>query len=210
MLRRYLGARGIGGGCLVIVGWLDAPDAIAARRTPAAAALRRVGGAGLGASAGRSWERGRYHGPYLRDHLLDRGVMAETLETATTWDNVFPLYTAVGDALRTSLAARGTPPIVWCHISHLYPSGCSLYFTFVARQERGAEVEQWAAAKAAACEALVAAGGTHDPPPRRRGATTRPTCRARSGAAGIAALRAVKDELDPAGIMNPGRLLQRA
>lgn len=209
VLKRYLGIRGIDAGCLVVVGWLDDPEAVAARRTQAAGALRRVGGAGLGASAGRSWERNRYHGPYLRDHLLDRGVMAETLETATTWDNVFRLYMAVTDALRESLTARGTPPIVWCHISHLYPTGCSLYFTFVAKQERGAEIEQWATAKAAACEAIVANGGTltHH---HSIGVDHAPYLPREVGPLGIAALRAVKSELDPAGIMNPGKLLTRS
>jgi alkyldihydroxyacetonephosphate synthase len=206
VLRRYLGARGIAGGCLMIVGWLDAPERIVARRAAAATAIRRAGGAGLGAAAGRSWERNRYHGPYLRDHLLDRGVMAETLETATTWDNLFVLYAAVGDALRATLAARGTPPIVWCHISHLYPDGCSLYFTFLARQERGAEIEQWAAAKGAASRAIVSAGGTisHH---HAVGLDHAPYLPEEAGPLGIAALRAVKAELDPVGIMNPGKLL---
>ena len=209
LLGRYLGVRGVSGGCLVIVGWLGDAETIVRRRTAAAAALRGAGGAGLGASAGRSWERGRYHGPYLRDHLLDHGVMAETLETATTWDRMFALHTAVGDALRESLGARGTTALVGCHVSHLYPSGCSLYFTFLARQERGAEVEQWAAAKAAASEAIVAhqATITHH---HAVGRDHVPYLIAEAGPLGIAALRAVKAELDPAGIMNPGKLLPAA
>jgi alkyldihydroxyacetonephosphate synthase len=206
ILRRYLGARGLGGGCLMITGWLGEANANAARRTPAAAAIRAVGGASLGRSAGRSWDRGRYHGPYLRDHLLDRGVLAETLETATTWDNVFVLYDAVVRGLRDALGARGTPPIVWCHISHLYPTGCSLYFTFLARQERGSEIEQWGAAKQAACEAIVANNGTltHH---HAVGRDHAPYLGREIGSLGIAALKAVKAELDPAGIMNPGKLL---
>ena len=67
---------------------------------------------------------------------------------------------AVATALRGALTARGTPPLVMCHVSHLYPSGASLYFTFMARQEPGAEIEQWQAAKTAACDAIVANGGT--------------------------------------------------
>jgi alkyldihydroxyacetonephosphate synthase len=206
LLRRYLGARGVSGGCLVIVGWLGDENAITGRRTVAAAALRRTGGAGLGASAGRSWERGRYHGPYLRDHLLDHGVMAETLETATTWEGMYPLYAGVGDALRETLAARGTPALVGCHVSHLYPSGCSLYFTFLARQERGSEIEQWAAAKRAASEVIVAQGATitHH---HAVGHDHAPYLIAEAGPLGVAALRAVKAELDPIGIMNPGKLL---
>jgi alkyldihydroxyacetonephosphate synthase len=206
LLRRYLGLRGIRGGCLMVLGWLGEPEAIAARRATAAAAVRREGGAGLGTGAGRSWERGRYHGPYLRDHLLDHGVLAETLETATTWSNLFALYAAVGDAMRAALTARGTPPLVGCHVSHLYPSGASLYFTFLARQERGAEVEQWAAAKRAASEAIVAAGGTitHH---HAIGRDHVGYLQAETGALGIEALRAVKERLDPAGIMNPGKLV---
>ena len=66
----------------------------------------------------------------------------------------------MGDALRGALAARGTDALVMCHVSHLYRSGASLYFSFFARQERGAELEQWRAAKTAACDAIVAHGGT--------------------------------------------------
>jgi alkyldihydroxyacetonephosphate synthase len=206
LLRRYLGLRGVHGGCLAILGWLDTDEATAARRARTAEVLRREGAAGLGTGAGRSWERAHYHGPYLRDHLLDRGVLAETLETATTWSNLFALYVAVADALRDSLRARGTPPLVGCHVSHVYPAGASLYFTFLARQERGAEVEQWAAAKRAASEAIVEAGGTisHH---HAVGRDHVPYLQAEDGPLGIEVLRAVKARLDPAGIMNPGKLL---
>ena len=47
-----------------------------------------------------------------------------------------------------------------CHISHVYESGASLYFTFLARQDEGQEVDQWWAAKSAASEAILAGGGT--------------------------------------------------
>ena len=89
----------------------------------------------LGRRPGEAWLRGRYAGPYLRDALLDHGVFVETLETATSWSNLPTLYAAVGDALRKSLSERGTPPLVMCHVSHLYRSGASLYYTFLARQE---------------------------------------------------------------------------
>jgi alkyldihydroxyacetonephosphate synthase len=193
----------------VVVGWVGDPAGIPARRARAAALLRAEGAAGLGTPAGRAWEHGRYRAPYLRDHLLDRGVLAETLETATTWTNLHALHGAVGAALRSALSARGTPPLVGCHVSHLYPSGASLYFTFLARQERGAEVEQWAAAKRAASEAIVAAGGTitHH---HAIGRDHVPYLEAEAGPLGLAALRAAKDRLDPAGIMNPGKLLAAA
>ena len=116
------------------------------------------------------------------------------------------LYEAVAAALRETLEARGTPPLVMCHVSHLYRSGASLYFTFVARQEADAPLDQWRAAKTAACEAIVAGGGTitHH---HAVGRDHAPYLEAEVGALGLEVLRAAKERLDPAGIMNPGKLL---
>jgi alkyldihydroxyacetonephosphate synthase len=163
-------------------------------------ALRDGGGVALGPPAGRAWVRSRFQGPYLRDELMDRGVFVETLETATTWAQLFTLYRAVGDALREHA------PLVACHISHLYPTGASLYFTFMARARRGEEIAQWAAAKAAASEAIVASGATitHH---HAVGHDHAQYLSAEIGETGVAALRALKRELDPAGVMNPGKVL---
>jgi alkyldihydroxyacetonephosphate synthase len=202
----YLRLRRYAGGCLAIFGWEGEPAEVAGRRARSAAVLRRHDGLALGGAPGSAWARGRYHGPYLRDALLDHGVMAETLETATQWSNLERLYTAVGGALRSALGARGTPPLVMCHVSHLYPSGASLYFTFLARQEPGAELEQWRAAKQAASEAIVASGGTitHH---HAVGRDHREWMAAEVGSTGVELLRALKARLDPAGILNPGKLL---
>ena len=112
----------------------------------------------------------------------------------------------MGDALRTSLSERGTPPLVMCHVSHLYRSGASLYFTFLARQEADDPLGQWRAAKTAASDAIVATGGTitHH---HAVGRDHRPWMPAEVGPLGIEVLRAAKATLDPAGVMNPGKLL---
>jgi alkyldihydroxyacetonephosphate synthase len=167
--------------------------------------LRAGGGVGLGHRPGDAWHRSRYAAPYIRDELLDRGVLVETLETATNWSNLGALHESVGEALRSALAGRGTPPLVMGHVSHLYPAGASLYFTFLARQEEDA-LAQWRAAKTAASEAIVAGGGTitHH---HAIGRDHRRWITAESGALGVEVLRAAKERLDPAGIMNPGKLL---
>src|SRR5205085_7025660 len=85
--------------------------------------------------------------PYLRDVLVGIGVLVETLETATTWSRLAELHQGVTTALVDSLAQRGTKPLVGCHVSHLYPAGASLYFTFMARAQPGSELDQWRAAK---------------------------------------------------------------
>ena len=132
--------------------------------------------------------------------------MAETLETATGWSNLERLHEAVGAALRSALGERGTPALVMCHVSHLYRSGASLYFTFLARQESEAPLEQWRAAKSAASDAIVANGGTitHH---HAVGRDHAPWMRAEVGELGLELIRAAKERLDPAGIMNPGKLL---
>jgi alkyldihydroxyacetonephosphate synthase len=201
----YLRVRGVAGGCVAICGWEGARDDVARRHARTVRMLRAAGAVPLGASPGRAWARGRYHAPYLRDDLLDRGVFVETLETATQWSGLFALYDAVGAALRATLGRA----LVMCHISHLYPSGASLYFTFLARAERDheARLEQWRAAKTAASEAIVGAGGTitHH---HAVGRDHAPYLAAEASPMGVAALRAVKAELDPAQVMNPGKLLE--
>jgi len=203
---RYLGLRGRRGGSLIIVGHEGDAEAVARRRALTVRSLRAGGAVDLGQAAGRSWEHGRFQGPYLRDTLMDMGAMVETLETSHTWTGLHDLHEAVGDAIRDALAGQGTPGLVFCHISHAYADGASLYFTFIARARAGAEVEQWEVVKRAACEAIVAAGGTitHH---HAVGRDHAPYMEAEVGATGIDALWALKERLDPAGIMNPGKLL---
>jgi alkyldihydroxyacetonephosphate synthase len=202
----YLKARGHAGGCIVIAGYEGESEEVARRARIGATRLRVAGGLSLGRRPGEAWLRSRYHGPYLRDALLGRGMMVETLETATTWSRLHELHEAVTNALRSVMEARGTPALVGCHVSHLYPAGASLYFTWMGRAEEGAEIEQWRASKEAAMEAIVAHGGTitHH---HAVGRDHVPWMTAEVGELGVEALRAVKQRLDPAGIMNPGKLL---
>jgi alkyldihydroxyacetonephosphate synthase len=202
----YLGLRRRRKGCLIVVGLEGEEESVARRRALSVRELRTAGAVYLGQAAGRSWEHGRYQGPYLRDTLMDMGAMVETLETSHTWSRLFELYDGVGTAIRDSLSAQGTPGLVFCHLSHAYADGASLYFTFIARARDGEEVEQWRQVKRAACKAIVAAGGTitHH---HAVGRDHAPYMTAEVGETGLDLLRAAKERLDPAGIMNPGKLI---
>jgi alkyldihydroxyacetonephosphate synthase len=202
----YLGLRRRRGGSLLIVGFEGEEESVARRRALSVRELHRGGAVYLGQSAGRSWEHGRYQGPYLRDTLMGMGAMVETLETSHTWTELAGLHAAVGGAIRDSLAGQGTPGLVFCHLSHAYADGASLYFTFISRSREGAEVEQWRGVKQAACEAIVASGGTitHH---HAVGRDHAPYMEAEVGRTGLDVLGAVKDQLDPVGIMNPGKLV---
>ncbi len=206
LFKGYLSLRGREGGSLIVVGIEGEGEVVARRRSRVARTLRAAGAVYLGQSGGRAWKRGRYEGPYLRDALMDAGAMVETLETSHTWSQLKELYRAVGDAISEALTAQQTPGIVLCHLSHAYPDGASLYYTFVARRRPGEEVEQWRRVKAAACEAIVAARGTitHH---HGVGRDHVPYMESEVGALGLDLLRAAKDRCDPAGILNPGKLI---
>jgi alkyldihydroxyacetonephosphate synthase len=202
----YLDLRRRAGGSLVVVGFEGEEESVARRRALSVRVLRRGGAVYLGQGAGRSWEHGRYQGPYLRDTLMEMGAIVETLETSHTWTELDGLHEAVGGAIRASLSGQGTPGMVFCHLSHAYADGASLYFTFIARVRRGAELEQWREVKRAASEAIVARGGTitHH---HGVGRDHAPYMEAEVGRTGLDVLHAVKEQLDPTGIMNPQKLL---
>jgi alkyldihydroxyacetonephosphate synthase len=200
-----IGEQQITGGCLAVTVFEGTKEHAESRHAETRALLAARGGTSLGEAPARAWEHGRFGAPYLRDSLLSAGALCETLETATNWSNVPALKAAVTEALTNSLAESGTPALVLCHISHVYPTGASLYFTVVAGQ-RGNPIEQWRKAKIAASDAMMRTGATitHH---HAVGADHRPWMRDEVGDLGVAVLRAVKATLDPAGILNPGKLI---
>lgn len=205
-LRGALRSRGHGSGCLLVVGWQGLPTLVRARQRAATSLLREDGGKRAGSRVGQAWERHRFEGPYLRDRLLDHGLLVETLETAATWSALPTVYDAARRALREALAAPGKQPLVMTHVSHGYATGASLYLTVLADRDDDLPLQQWLAAKRAATDAVLAAGGTltHH---HAVGADHRPWLDREVGPLGVSVLRAVKASLDPAGICNPGVLL---
>ena len=190
------------GGCLMITGYEGTQEAVDVRRAACTSLLEGLGGHALGEEGGQAWAAGRYHGPYLRDSLLDVGVLVDTLETVTFWSHLDAVYEAVKEALTGSL---GEGTIVLCHVSHVYETGASLYFT-VAAPLGDDPVAQWYAAKGAATDAMVRAGAsiTHH---HAVGRDHLPWLADEIGPVGVMILRAVKDRLDPTGILNPGVLI---
>ena len=197
-----LSAQTAAGGCLMIAGYEGTPAAVTARRTAVSAVLADLGGESVGEDPGRSWAAGRFGAPYLRDSMLDVGVLVETLETATYWSRLRPVYDAVSAALRGSL---GDSAIVLCHLSHVYETGASLYFT-VAAAEGEDPLGRWLEAKRVAMDAIVTSGATitHH---HAVGTDHQPWLEAEIGPVGIAVLRAAKAAVDPEGILNPGVLV---
>ncbi|HUC08299.1 MAG TPA: FAD-binding oxidoreductase, partial [Solirubrobacterales bacterium] len=173
-------------------------------------------GADAQSSAVETWRGAFLLAPYLRDTFVACGVLSETFETAITWDRFEQFHAETMAAVRAKVAevcdapAEGPgAPRVSCRFTHVYPDGPAPYFTVIAPAIRGGEVEQWDEIKAAAGEALSAGGATitHH---HAVGRDHRPWYDRQRPAPFAAALRAAKAELDPAGMLNPGVLIDPA
>jgi alkyldihydroxyacetonephosphate synthase len=160
-----------------------------------------------------AWRGAFLLAPYLRDTFVACGVLSETFETAITWDRLEEFHAATMEAVRTKVAeVCGAPaagagaPRVSCRFTHVYPDGPAPYFTVIAPAIRGGEVEQWDEIKAAAAEAVIEGGGTitHH---HAVGRDHRPWYDRQRPSPFAAALRAAKAEVDPAGMLNPGVLV---
>ena len=156
--------------------------------------------------AAGAWRQAFLDAPYVQSAMLSIGVLSDTFETACSWAQFPELHARVTAAVHRALKEACGGGIVSCRFTHLYPDGPAPYYTFVGALRVGGEVEQWRTIKAAASEALASAGGTitHH---HAVGRTHRPWYDHEAPSLFASALRSVKRDLDPHGIMNPGVLV---
>jgi alkyldihydroxyacetonephosphate synthase len=212
-LRAYLGFRRIGPEpCLLLVAASGGEKLVELAVREVGSIVRRHGGTGVGGALGRQWLRNRFRTPDLRDALWDLGYAIDTLETAVDWRRLPDLAGAVGRALRHGLEAEdggsGERVHAFSHLSHVYPSGSSLYSTYVFRiaADPDETLERWRRLKTAASDAIVEHGGTisHQ---HGVGRDHRPWLAREKGELGLAALGDLARRFDPDGLLNPGVLL---
>ena len=205
-LLTYLRARKITTPCMLVLRYDGHKADARARRAVGRTIARKHKGVSIGGSPETMWEKHRFSTPYLRDQLLTEGVVVETMETSAPWSTIEELHDTIKSDIEEAMADRGTPAFVLCHVSHLYTAGCSLYYTVFAQQQEGQEMEQWKALKTAASNAMIAGGGTitHH---HSAGADHAPWLPKEHGELWMRMLRAAKGEVDPVGIMNPGKLM---
>ncbi len=160
-----------------------------------------AGTGGVGA-----WREAFLRAPYVRDILVAMGVLSETFETAITWDRFPSFHERVMGAARAAAEDVSGVAHVSCRFTHVYPDGPAPYYTVLAPAQRGEEVEQWQAIKAAVSDVLIAEGATitHH---HAVGRDHRPWYDRQRPDPFAAALRGAKAAVDPHGIMNPGVLV---
>jgi len=158
-------------------------------------------------AAADAWRTAFIRMPYLREVQVPAGILADTFETAITWDRFAPFHERVMAATGRAIeAATGHPGIVTCRFTHVYPDGPAPYFTFHAKGRPEALLEPWRAIKQAVSDAVIEGGGTitHH---HAVGRDHMPWYVRQRPALFGEALAAAKRALDPAGIMNPGVLV---
>jgi len=178
-------------------------------QAPADAGRTRSDTEGAREGAAGAWRRAFLDAPYLRNAIVGLGMISETFETAITWDRFPAFHEAVTAAARDAVQRLCGQGVVTCRFTHVYPDGPAPYYTVFAPGRPGAELEQWAAIKTAASDALLRHGGTitHH---HAVGRDHRPWYDQERPELFAEALRAAKGVLDPRGILNPGVLIDPA
>lgn len=206
-LARWLRYKGLGAApCVLIISAEGAHETVGIHARRMQAAIRNSGGALFPLNLGKKWKAHRFEHPYLRDDLMDYGFFVDTLETAAAWSRLGGLYDAMIRAFRAREERCGEKLVVGCHLSHTYPDGASLYFTLLGRQREGAELAQWQEIKTLATDTLLANGGalSHH---HGIGTDHRAWMAQEQSPLGLQVLKDLKKSLDPAGLLNPGKLI---
>jgi alkyldihydroxyacetonephosphate synthase len=175
-------------------------------KVPEGAGRTRTDAAGAREGAAGAWRDSFLRAPYGRDAMVALGIVSETFETATTWDRFEAFHARVSQAARAALADVCGQGSVTCRFTHVYPDGPAPYYTLLAPGRRGQELAQWDEIKKRVSDALAAAGGTitHH---HAVGRDHRPWYDRERPEAFARALSAAKRALDPAGVLNPGVLI---
>jgi alkyldihydroxyacetonephosphate synthase len=193
--------------CLGFIGYEGPERHVKAQRKAVGRIVSKHGGLCIGASPGELYDQKKFDTPYIRDYLLDRGVLADVSETAAPWSELRPLHAAVTGAARGAFSQLGVQGYVMCHLSHSYHAGACLYFTFaITPSGRRDGLEEYGAVKSAIQQAFVDNAGTlsHH---HAVGTEHAEWLEQDISAPGVGMLRALFDGTDPGANLNPGKIV---
>ena len=211
-LERYLSLRGAKQQkCMLTFGLTGSSAQISASKKQLKPLLKKYHGVSTGSKLGERWHENRFKFPYLREALWNKGVVVDTLETATDWQNVDNLLTKIEKSLKTTLSEQGVyeKVHVFTHLSHVYGQGCSLYTTYLFCNGKTYQqtLDKWQALKHAASTVIVENGGTisHQ---HGVGKDHAPYLSVEKGEQGMNVLKNLCQHFDQQNLLNPQTLLQ--
>jgi alkyldihydroxyacetonephosphate synthase len=208
-LERLLAIRGLGKDkSMLLLGFTGKSSLVRSSRSETLSITARLGGVHVGKTFGEQWHKSRFRTPYLRNSLWEMGYGVDTLETAIDWVNVPHMVDRIEEAISAASSDFDEKVHIFTHLSHVYPSGSSIYTTYMFRlsPEPDDTLRRWRAMKSAASQAITSLGGTisHH---HGIGLDHKPYLAAEKGSLGMAALSTLFHQFDPKGIMNPGKLV---
>jgi alkyldihydroxyacetonephosphate synthase len=193
--------------CLGFIGYEGSERHVAAQRKAVGRIVSHHGGICIGSSPGELYDQKKFDTPYIRDYLLDRGVLGDVSETAAPWSALPALHAKATAAARQAFSDLGLRGYVMCHLSHSYHAGACLYFTFAFPPSGTRDgLEEYGVVKAAVQQAFVDNGGTlsHH---HAVGTEHAEWLEQDLSAPGVGMIKALFDGTDPGANLNPGKIV---
>lgn len=206
VMKSWLKSKGYGEPCVLMMRFAVKNESDYTAAKVVSQITKKHGAQKLPSSVAASWESTRFSLPYLRDTLVEHGVLIDTFETVTYWKNLIPIYNHIKNALKSKSDFFDKGGILLCHISHVYETGASLYFTMIAPQKKENEIQQWQQFKKIVSDAIFENGGaiSHH---HGIGKDHQSWYLQQLNPETKKLLQAIKNHLDPENILNPGKLI---
>ncbi|HNW89446.1 MAG TPA: FAD-binding oxidoreductase [Bacteroidales bacterium] len=200
-----LRSKGIKSPSILLIRFDGDKEDIFVRSMIAAEIIRKHKGFLVGEKPGRKWEHARFDLPYLRDDLLENGILVDTMETVLPWDKINTFKQELLAELQKSAAFGYDKGILMSHLSHVYNSCCSIYFTVITARDTSGPLAQWEEIKKIVTDFIVRSGGavSHH---HSIGRMHQSWYVKKTDALTLEILCNLKKTCDPKNILNPGKL----
>ena len=168
--------------------------------------VRDNGGIGVGKGPGTLYDQKKYDTPYIRDFMLDRGLICDVSETTTPWAYAAEIHARIVERFNQKMDEMGVRGIVFCHLSHSYHSGACQYFTFAIADDSDHQEATYDAAKRVIQQSFMDFHGTvsHH---HGVGEEHSPWMEQDISPAGVFIQRKLFDGVDPGRNLNPGKIV---